>query len=408
LKTIQKSAKLANVLYDIRGPIMDAARQMEDEGQKIIKLNLGNLAVFGFDAPEEIQQDMIRNLPNSAGYSDSKGIFAARKAVMHETQKQGIAGVTLDDIYLGNGASELITMATNALLDNGDELLLPMPDYPLWTAATSLSGGTPVHYLCDEAKDWMPDLDDIRAKITPRTKGIVVINPNNPTGVLYSTELLQGIVQIAREHGLVILADEVYDKVLYDGVKHVALGALSTDVLTLTFNSLSKSYRSCGYRAGWLVVSGNKKTAADYIEGLNMLSNMKLCSNVPGQWAIQTALGGYQSINDLVCEGGRLRRQRDLAYALITAIPGVSCVKPQAALYIFPRLDPMVYPIADDRQFFLELLRETRVMLVQGTGFNWHASDHFRIVFLPHEDDLREAIGRIAKFLENYRKRFGT
>ena len=408
MKTIQKSAKLANVLYDIRGPIMDAARQMEDEGQKIIKLNLGNLAVFGFDAPEEIQQDMIRNLPNSAGYSDSKGIFAARKAVMHETQKQGIAGVTLDDIYLGNGASELITMATNALLDNGDELLLPMPDYPLWTAATSLSGGTPVHYLCDEAKDWMPDLDDIRAKITPRTKGIVVINPNNPTGVLYSTELLQGIVQIAREHGLVILADEVYDKVLYDGVKHVALGALSTDVLTLTFNSLSKSYRSCGYRAGWLVVSGNKKTAADYIEGLNMLSNMKLCSNVPGQWAIQTALGGYQSINDLVCEGGRLRRQRDLAYALITAIPGVSCVKPQAALYIFPRLDPMVYPIADDRQFFLELLRETRVMLVQGTGFNWHASDHFRIVFLPHEDDLREAIGRIAKFLENYRKRFGT
>ena len=408
MKTIQKSAKLANVLYDIRGPIMDAARQMEDEGQKIIKLNLGNLAVFGFDAPEEIQQDMIRNLPNSAGYSDSKGIFAARKAVMHETQKQGIAGVTLDDIYLGNGASELITMATNALLDNGDELLLPMPDYPLWTAATSLSGGTPVHYLCDEAKDWMPDLDDIRAKITPRTKGIVVINPNNPTGVLYSTELLQGIVQIAREHGLVILADEVYDKVLYDGVKHVALGALSTDVLTLTFNSLSKSYRSCGYRAGWLVVSGNKKTAADYIEGLNMLSNMKLCSNVPGQWAIQTALGGYQSINDLVCEGGRLRRQRDLAYALITAIPGVSCVKPQAALYIFPRLDPTVYPIADDRQFFLELLRETRVMLVQGTGFNWHASDHFRIVFLPHEDDLREAIGRIAKFLENYRKRFGT
>ncbi|WP_293660402.1 pyridoxal phosphate-dependent aminotransferase [Rhodoferax sp. OV413] len=408
MKTIQKSAKLANVLYDIRGPIMDAARQMEDEGQKIIKLNLGNLAPFGFDAPEEIQQDMIRNLPNSAGYSDSKGIFAARKAVMHETQKQGIAGVTLDDIYLGNGASELITMATNALLDNGDELLLPMPDYPLWTAAASLSGGTPVHYLCDEAGGWMPDLDDIRAKITPRTKGIVVINPNNPTGVLYSTELLQGIVHIAREHGLVILADEVYDKVLYDGVKHVALAALSTDVLTLTFNSLSKSYRSCGYRAGWMVVSGNKKAAADYIEGLNMLSNMKLCSNVPGQWAIQTALGGYQSINDLVCEGGRLRRQRDLAYALITAIPGVSCVKPQAALYMFPRLDPTVYPIADDRQFFLELLRETRVMLVQGTGFNWHASDHFRIVFLPHEDDLREAIGRIARFLEHYRKRFGT
>ncbi len=408
MKPIHKSAKLANVLYDIRGPIMDAARQMEDEGQKIIKLNLGNLAVFGFDAPEEIQQDMIRNLPNSAGYSDSKGIFAARKAVMHETQKQRIAGVTLDDIYLGNGASELITMATNALLDNGDELLLPMPDYPLWTAATSLSGGTPVHYLCDEANGWMPNLADIRAKITPRTKGIVVINPNNPTGVLYSDELLQGIIEIAREHGLVILADEVYDKVLYDDVKHTAIASLSTDVLTLTFNSLSKSYRSCGYRAGWLVVSGDNKSAADYIEGLNMLSNMKLCSNVPGQWAIQTALGGYQSINDLVCEGGRLRRQRDLAYELITAIPGVTCVKPQAALYMFPRLDPAVYPIKEDRQFFLELLRETRVMLVQGTGFNWKAPDHFRIVFLPHEDDLREAIGRIAKFLEGYRKRNGT
>ena len=408
LRTIQKSAKLANVLYDIRGPIMDAARQMEDEGQKIIKLNLGNLAVFGFDAPEEIQQDMIRNLPNSAGYSDSKGIFAARKAVMHETQKQGIAGVTLDDIYLGNGASELITMATNALLDNGDELLLPMPDYPLWTASTSLSGGTPVHYLCDEANGWMPDLDDIRAKITPRTKGIVVINPNNPTGVLYSDALLKSIVEIAREHGLVILADEVYDKVLYDGVKHTALASLSTDVLTLTFNSLSKSYRSCGYRAGWMVVSGDKKSASDYIEGLNMLSNMKLCSNVPGQWAIQTALGGYQSINDLVCEGGRLRRQRDLAYELITAIPGVSCVKPQAALYMFPKLDPKVYPIADDRQFFLELLKATRVMLVQGTGFNWQQPDHFRIVFLPHEDDLREAIHRIAKFLEGYRKSHGT
>jgi alanine-synthesizing transaminase len=407
-KAIQKSAKLANVLYDIRGPIMDAARQMEDEGQKIIKLNLGNLAVFGFDAPEEIQQDMIRNLPNSAGYSDSKGIFGARKAVMHETQKQGIAGVTLDDIYLGNGASELITMATNALLDNGDELLLPMPDYPLWTAATSLSGGKPVHYLCDEANGWMPNLDDIRAKITPRTKGIVVINPNNPTGVMYSDELLKQIILIAREHGLVIMADEVYDKVLYDGIKHTALASLSTDVLTLTFNSLSKSYRSCGYRAGWMVVTGDKTVAKDYIEGLNMLSNMKLCSNVPGQWAIQTALGGYQSINELVGEGGRLRRQRDLAYELITAIPGVTCVKPQAALYMFPKLDPVVYPIKDDRQFFLELLKATRVMLVQGTGFNWPAPDHFRIVFLPHEDDLREAIDRIAKFLESYRNRSGT
>ena len=405
MKPLQKSAKLNNVLYDVRGPIVDAAKQMEDEGQKIIKLNIGNMAPFGFDAPEEVQQDMIRNLPNSAGYSDSKGIFAARKAVMHETQRQGIKGVTLDDIYLGNGASELIALATNALLDNGDELLLPSPDYPLWTAAASLSGGTPVHYLCDEANGWMPDLDDIRVKVTPRTKGIVVINPNNPTGALYSEELLRGILAIAREHGLVVFADEVYDKVLYDGAKHTALGSLSEDVLTLTFNSLSKSYRSCGYRAGWLVVSGDKKPAKDYIDGLNMLSNMRLCANVPGQWAIQTALGGYQSINDLVCEGGRLRKQRDLAYELITAIPGVTCVKPRAALYMFPRLDPAVYPIKDDQQFFLELLQETKVMLVQGTGFNWGAPDHFRIVFLPHEDDLREAIGRVAKFLEQYRKR---
>jgi alanine-synthesizing transaminase len=408
LKQLKKSAKLANVLYDIRGPIMDAAKQMEEDGQKIIKLNIGNLAVFGFDAPEEIQQDMARNLPISAGYSDSKGVFAARKAVMHETQKQGITGVTLDDIYLGNGASELIAMSTNALLDDGDELLLPAPDYPLWTASTSLSGGTPVHYLCDEANGWMPNLDDIRAKITPRTKGIVVINPNNPTGALYSDDLLKSIVAIAREHGLVIFADEVYDKVLYDGVKHTAIASLSSDVLTLTFNSLSKSYRSCGYRAGWLVVSGDKRSAQDYIEGLNMLSNMRLCANVPGQWAIQTALGGYQSINDLVCDGGRLRRQRDLAYELITAIPGVSCVKPSAALYMFPKLDPEVYPIEDDRQFFLELLKETRVMLVQGTGFNWATPDHFRIVFLPHEDDLREAINRIAKFLEQYRLRRKT
>jgi alanine-synthesizing transaminase len=405
MKPITKSAKLANVLYDIRGPIMDAAKQMEEEGQKLIKLNLGNLAAFGFDAPEEIQQDMIRNLPSSAGYSDSKGIFAARKAVMHETQKQGIKGVMLDDVYLGNGASELIAMATNALLDDGDELLLPAPDYPLWTASASLSGGTPVHYLCDEDNGWMPSLLDIRAKITPRTKAIVVINPNNPTGALYSDDLLKGIVQIARQHGLVILADEVYDKVLYDGVKHTAIASLSTDVLTLTFNSLSKSYRSCGYRAGWLVVSGPKRLAQDYIEGLNMLANMKLCSNVPGQWAIQTALGGYQSINDLTCEGGRLRRQRDLAYELITAIPGVSCVKPSAALYMFPRLDPKVYPITDDRLFFLELLKATKVMLVQGTGFNWASPDHFRIVFLPHEEDLREAIKRIATFLENYRSK---
>jgi len=404
LKTFQKSAKLANVCYDIRGPVLDKARQMEEEGQKIIKLNIGNLAVFGFDAPEEIQQDIIRNLPGAAAYSDSKGIFAARKAVMQYTQEQGIDGVSLEDIYLGNGASELIVMATNALLNDGDELLLPAPDYPLWTAAVSLSGGTPIHYMCDENNGWMPNLEDIKSKITPYTKGIVVINPNNPTGAIYKDELLKDIVKLAREHELIIFADEVYDKVLYDGVIHTAIGSLSKDVLTLTFNSLSKSYRSCGYRAGWLVVSGDKKPARDYIEGLNMLSSMRLCANVPGQSAIQTALGGYQSINDLVKPGGRLCRQRDLAYELITSIPGVTCIKPQAALYMFPRLDPKIYPIKDDQQFINDLLQETKVLLVQGSGFNWPTSDHFRIVFLPHEDDLRIAIGRIAKFLDNYRK----
>ena len=405
MKTVLKSTKLNNVLYDVRGPIVDAARQMEDEGQKIIKLNIGNMAPFGFDPPEEVVQDMARNLPDSAGYSDSKGIFAARKAVMHYTQQQGIAGVTLDDIYLGNGASELIVMATQALLNDGDELLLPAPDYPLWTAATSLAGGVPVHYVCDESNGWMPSLEDMRAKITPRTRGIVVINPNNPTGALYSDALLRGIVQLAREHDLVLLVDEVYDKVLYEGVRHTAMASLSTDVLTLTFNSLSKAYRSCGFRAGWMVVSGDKRAARDYIEGLNMLANLKLGSNVPGQWAIQTALGGYQSINDLIKEGGRLRRQRDLAYELITKIPGVTCVKPQAALYMFPRLDPEMYPIEDDRQFFMEVLRATRVMLVQGSGFNFPDNQHFRIVFLPHEDDLREAIGRLATFLAQYRQR---
>ena len=407
-KAIHKSDKLAHVLYDVRGPIVEAARQMEEEGQKIIKLNIGNLAPFGFDAPDEIQQDMILNLPNSAGYSDSKGIFAARKAVMHYTQQQGVQGVTLDDIYLGNGASDLIAMATNALLNDGDELLVPAPDYPLWTASASLSGGNPVHYLCDENNGWLPDVDDIRAKITPRTRAMDVINPNNPTGVMYPDALLREIVQIAREHNLIIMADEVYDKVLYDGVRHTALASLSTDVLTLTFNSLSKAYRACGYRAGWMIASGDKTMARASIEGPTLLATIKLGSNVPGQWAIQTALGGYQSINDLVKPGGRLCRQRDLAYELITAIPGITCVKPQAALYMFPKLDPAMYPIEDDRQFFLDVLRATRVMLVQGTGFNYPDNQHFRIVFLPHEDDLREAIARLAVFLENYRKRYGA
>ena len=405
LKPIRKSSKLADVCYDIRGPVLARARQMEEEGQRILKLNIGNLAPFGFDAPDEVRHDVIVNLSNASGYTDSKGLFPARKAIMHYTQTKNIPGVELDDIIIGNGVSELIVMSMQGLLEEGDEVLIPAPDYPLWTAAVRLAGGVPVHYLCDEAADWTPDLADMRAKITPRTRAMVVINPNNPTGALYSEALLREIVALARRHGLVILADEVYDKVLYDEVRHTAIASLSEDVLTLTFNSLSKSYRSCGYRAGWLVVSGDKKAASDYIEGLNMLSNMRLCANVPGQWAIQTALGGYQSIDDLVKPGGRLRRQRDLAYELITAIPGVSCVKPQAALYMFPRLDPAVYPIQDDRQFFLELLQETRVMLVQGTGFNWASPDHFRIVFLPHEDDLREAVHRIARFLEQYRNR---
>jgi alanine-synthesizing transaminase len=378
---------------------------MEEEGHKIIKLNIGNVGVFGFDPPEEIQLDMIRNLGNASAYSDSKGIFAARKAIMQYCQEKGVQGVTLDDIYTGNGVSELIVLAMNALLNNGDEVLVPAPDYPLWTAAVSLSGGTPVHYLCDESKEWAPDLADLRKKITPRTKAIVVINPNNPTGAIYSKEVLTELTAIAREHDLILFADEIYDKMLYDKEKHVSLASLSTDVVTITFNGLSKNYRSCGYRAGWMVVSGDKEMIRDYIEGLNMLSSMRLCANVPGQYAIQTALGGYQSINDLVNEGGRLAKQRDLAWKLITAIPGVTCVKPKSALYLFPKLDPEMYPIEDDQQFVADLLREEKVLLVQGSGFNWVKSDHFRVVFLPHEDVLKEAIGRLARFLERYRQK---
>ncbi|MES2238533.1 MAG: pyridoxal phosphate-dependent aminotransferase [Rugosibacter sp.] len=407
MQPVTKSAKLNNVCYDIRGPVLERAKQMEEEGHKIIKLNIGNLASFGFDAPEEIQQDMILNLPNAAGYTDSKGIFSARKAVMHYTQQKHIKGVTIEDIYIGNGASELIVMAMNALLNNGDEVLVPAPDYPLWTAAVSLSGGTPRHYLCDEGTGWLPDLDDIRAKITSSTRAIVVINPNNPTGALYPDDLLKEIVEIARTHDLIIYADEVYDRVLYEDATHTSIAALSEDVLTVTFNSLSKNYRACGYRAGWMIVSGDKKAAQDYIVGLDMLSSMRLCANAPGQWGIQTALGGYQSIDDLVAPGGRMRRQRDIAYELITAIPGVTCVKPQASLYMFPRLDPKIYPITDDQEFISELLVAEKVLLVQGSGFNWPHSDHFRLVFLPHEDDLRDAIGRIARFLDSYRTRHG-
>ncbi|HYD59018.1 MAG TPA: pyridoxal phosphate-dependent aminotransferase [Noviherbaspirillum sp.] len=405
MRPIQKSKKLADVCYDIRGPVLDKARQMEEEGHKIIKLNIGNLAVFGFDAPDEIVHDMIINLPNAAGYTDSKGMFAPRKAIMHYTQEKKISGVTIDDIYIGNGASELIVMGMNALLNTGDEVLVPSPDYPLWTAAVSLSGGKPVHYICDEESGWLPDVDDIKKKITPNTKAIVVINPNNPTGALYPVEVLQQIVEVARQHQLIVFADEIYDKTLYDGETHTSIASLADDVLFITLNGLSKNYRSCGYRSGWMVVSGDKKPAKDYIEGLNMLASMRLCANAPGQFAIQTALGGHQSINDLVGPGGRLLKQRDLAHKLLTDIPGVTCVKPKSALYMFPKLDPKVYPIKDDQQFAYELLAEEKVLIVQGTGFNWIAPDHFRVVFLPNSDDLTEAVGRIARFLDGYRKR---
>jgi alanine-synthesizing transaminase len=408
VRPIQKSKKLADVCYDIRGPVLEKARQMEEEGHKIIKLNIGNLAVFGFDAPDEIVHDMILNMPSAAGYTDSKGMFAPRKAIMHYTQEKKIAGVTIDDIYIGNGASELIVMGMNALLNSGDEVLVPAPDYPLWTAAVSLSGGKPVHYVCDEESGWLPDIDDIKKKITPQTKAIVVINPNNPTGALYPVEVLQQIVEVARQNQLIVFADEIYDKTLYDGEQHTSIASLADDVLFITLNGLSKNYRSCGYRAGWMVVSGNKKPAKDYIEGLNMLASMRLCANAPGQFAIQTALGGYQSINDLVGPGGRLLKQRDLAHKLLTDIPGVSCVKPKSALYMFPRLDPKLYPVKDDQKFAYELLAEEKVLIVQGTGFNWIAPDHFRVVFLPNSDDLTDAIGRIARFLEHYRKRHAS
>jgi alanine-synthesizing transaminase len=408
MEPILKSSKLNGVCYDIRGPVLARAREMEEEGHRIIKLNIGNPAPFGFEAPEEILQDVIRNMDQASGYTDSKGLFAARKAIMHYTQQKKIAGVDIDDIIIGNGVSELIVMSMQALLNNGDQILVPMPDYPLWTAAVTLAGGSPRHYLCDEQSGWLPDLDDIEAKITANTRGIVIINPNNPTGALYPPEFLLKLIEIARHHKLVIFADEIYDKVLYDGNTHTSIASLADDVLFVTFNGLSKNYRTCGYRAGWLVVSGEKRHAQDYIEGLNMLACMRLCANVPGQLAIQTALGGYQSINDLVAPTGRLCKQRDLAYKLLTDIPGVTCTKPPAALYLFPRLDPKIYPIDDDQQFIMDLLLEEKVLLVQGSGFNWKQPDHFRVVFLPNVDDLAEAIGRIAKYLEQYRKRHGS
>ncbi|MEK6735203.1 MAG: pyridoxal phosphate-dependent aminotransferase [Pseudomonadota bacterium] len=408
MRPVSKSSKLANVCYDIRGPVLQRARQMEEEGHHIIKLNIGNPATFGFDVPEEILQDVIYNLSNASGYCDSKGLFAARKAIMHYSQEKQISNVQMDDIFIGNGVSELVVLSMQALLDNGDEVLIPMPDYPLWTAAVVLSGGTAQHYLCNEESDWLPDMDDIRAKITPRTRAIVIINPNNPTGALYPKEVLYELIEIARQHQLIVYADEIYDKILYDGATHTSIASLADDVLFITFNGLSKNYRAAGFRSGWAIVSGEKGHAQDYISGLNMLASMRLCANVPSQFGIQTALGGYQSIYDLTLPTGRLMRQRDVAWKLLTDIPGVSCYKPQSALYLFPRLDPDIYPIKDDQQFVLDLLLEEKVLLVQGSGFNWPYPDHFRVVFLPNIDDLTEAIGRIAHFLQRYRKRHGT
>lgn len=399
-----KSKKLSNVCYDIRGPVLQRANELEEEGYRILKLNIGNPAPFGFNAPDEIIQDVIRMLPESEGYSDSKGLYSARKAVMQECQKIGIPNVEVGDIYLGNGASELITMATQALLNIGDEVLIPAPDYPLWTAVVSLSGAKPVHYLCDEDNGWQPSVDDIESKITANTRAIVIINPNNPTGAVYSRAMLEQLVAIAEKHKLVIFADEIYSKILYDDAVHIPLGSISQNVLCLTFNGLSKAYRLAGFRSGWMIVSGAKDEAKDYIEGLNILSSMRLCANVPAQHAIQTALGGYQSINELILPGGRLLEQRDIAHQMLNDIPGVSCTKPAGAIYMFPRLDPAVYPVVNDEQLVLDLLNQERILLVQGRGFNWHKPDHLRIVFLPNKVDLTDALNRFATFLDGYRK----
>ncbi|MFE7591228.1 pyridoxal phosphate-dependent aminotransferase [Kitasatospora sp. NPDC057512] len=400
----RQSSKLNDVCYEIRGPVVDQANALEEAGHSVLRLNTGNPAPFGFEAPEEILQDIIRNLPKAHGYSDSRGILPARRAVVQYYQQRGVEGVTVNDVYLGNGASELIQMAVTALVDDGDEVLVPMPDYPLWTAVVRLAGGKAVHYLCDEQAEWYPDLDDIAAKITARTKAIVVINPNNPTGAVYPKELLEGILDLARRHHLMVLADEIYDKILYDDTEHHCLAALADDVLTLTFNGLSKAYRVAGFRSGWLVVSGPRQHATDYLEGLTMLSGMRLCPNVPAQYAVQAALGGHQSINDLVLPGGRLTEQRDIAVKALNEIPGVSCVKPKGALYAFARLDPAVHRIVDDERFVLDLLLREKIHVVQGTGFNWPRPDHFRFVTLPRADDLETAINRIGRFLATYRQ----
>ncbi len=402
MRTFGKSHKLDNVCYDIRGPVLKEAKRLEEEGFSVLKLNTGNPAPFGLHTPDEIVHDIILNLPEAEGYCDSKGLFSARKAVMQYYQERGMHNIDIEDIFIGNGVSELITMCMQGLLDTGDEILIPSPDYPLWTAAVSLSSGTPVHYLCDEESDWYPDIEDIKKKVTPKTKGIVVINPNNPTGSVYPRGILEEIVKIAEEHQLIIFADEIYEKIIYDGHHHVCMATLTDEVLVVTMNGLSKSYRSAGFRAGWMMLSGRKSAAKDYIEGLEILANMRLCSNVPSQFGIQTALGGYQSIEDLVKPDGRLCRQRDVGYELLTDIPGITCVKPKGALYFFPKIEKEKFSIESDMQFVLDLVREQKIMLVQGTGFNWHDVDHFRIVFLPDVDQLTVAMKRLGEFLETY------
>ncbi|MEN9465898.1 MAG: hypothetical protein RL217_2079 [Pseudomonadota bacterium] len=404
MREIRKSHKLDNVFYDLRGPVLAAAKRMEEEGHRILKLNIGNPKPFGLDAPEEIIQDVIYNLPDSEGYSDSKGLFSARKAVMQYAQQKKIANVGIEDIILGNGVSELIVMSLQALLNSGDEVLVPTPDYPLWTGAVSLSGGTAVHYMCDEVAGWMPDIDDIRAKITSNTKAIVLINPNNPTGAVYPKEVLLPILEVARQNDLIVFSDEIYDKILYDGVEHLSTASLAEDLLCITFNGLSKNYRLAGFRSGWMIISGAKHKARDYIQGLELLASMRMCASVPSMFAIQTALGGYQSINDLVAEGGRLRIQRDIAYKMLNEIPGISCVKPQGALYCFPKMDVKKFNIHNDEKMVMDLLEQQKILIVHGTGFNWPDNDHFRVVFLPRPEDLTLALSKMRTFFEGYKQ----
>lgn len=404
MKDILKSNKLANVFYDIRGPVAHAAKKMEEDGHRILKLNIGNPKSFGLDAPEEIIQDVILNLPNSEGYSDSKGLFSARKAVMQYSQQKGIKDVSIEDVILGNGVSELIVMAMQGLLNTGDEVLIPSPDYPLWTGAVSLASGTPVHYLCDEQSNWFPDMDDIRKKVNKKTRALVLINPNNPTGAVYPDSVLLELIQIARENNLIIFSDEIYDKILFDGITHTSTASLADDLLFITFNGLSKNYRLAGFRAGWMIISGAKNKAKDYIEGLEMLASMRLCANVPSQHAIQTSLGGYQSINDLVAPGGRIYEQRNIAYDILNSIDGISCTKPMGALYCFPKMDTKKFNIYNDEKMVLDLLEQQKILIVHGSAFNWKEPDHFRVVFLPRPEDLTCALDNMKQFFSNYKQ----